>query len=194
MSTSFLLGAVIGLVAVMTPGPVSVALVDIGASRGRSSGIHAGLGVAGGDLIACVMALVVVAVGSGLPASFFAATQLLSTTALVVIGGGLISRPDLGHDMVRRIKNPFRSMLALTALTPSVFGAWVALFTAMPFARNLAQLTAFAAGGIVSSVGWHLALGGASGALATLVTARRRVFLARIGGIAMLGVAAWTAF
>ena len=194
MTTSFFLGAAIGLVAVMTPGPVSVALIDIGASRGRSSGVHAGLGVASGDLIACAMALAVVGLGSSLPSAFFTTTRVVSSMALVVIGGSLLRRPDIGHGLVERIQDPFRSMLTVTALTPSVFGAWVALFTAMPFADDPAQLSLFALGSVASSVGWHLALGGASGALASMVTARRRVALARLGGSAMLGVAAWTVF
>lgn len=192
MLNSFLLGTVIGLLAVMTPGPVSMALVDLGAARGRSSGVQAGLGVAGGDLFAGTSALAVVGLGTALPSAFFTATQAFSSGALIIIGMGLLGRPDLGHDIVGRIKNPFRSMFAITALAPSVFGAWIALFTAMPFAHDLPRLAAFAGGGIMSSVGWHLVLGGAAGSVSSAITVARRTAFARIGGLAMLGVAAWT--
>lgn len=192
MPTSFLLGAAIGLVAVMTPGPVSVTIVDIGASRGRTSGLHAGLGVAGGDSIASAAALGLVIAGTSLPTVFFTATQLLSALVLVVVGAGLVSRPDIGHELVGRVQRPFRSMLALTALTPSVFGAWIALFNAMPFADDPIQLAWFALGGLVASFGWHLALGGAAGSMARLVTPRRRAGLARLGGFSMFAVAGWS--
>ncbi len=192
MINSFLLGTAIGLLAVMIPGPVSVALVDLGASRGRTSGVHAGLGVAGGDLFAGTSALAVVGLGTTLPSAFFTATQAFSSGTLLIIGVGLLGRPDLGQDMVGRIKNPFRSMFAITALAPSVFGAWVALFNAMPFAQDLPRLAAFAGGGIAASVAWHLALGSTAGSMSSAITAARRVVLARLGGMAMLAVAAWT--
>ncbi len=192
MINSFLLGTAIGLLAVMTPGPVSVALVDLGVSRGRTSGVHAGLGVAGGDIFAGTSALAVVGLGTTLPSAFFIATQAFSSGVLLIIGVGLLSRPDLGQNMVERIKNPFRSMFAITALAPSVFGAWVALFSAMPFAKDLPRLAAFAGGGITSSVVWHLVLGSAAGYMSSAITAARRVIFARLGGMAMLGFAAWT--
>lgn len=192
MINSFVLGTAIGLLAVIIPGPVSVALVDLGVSRGRTSGVHAGLGVAGGDFFASIFALAIVGLGTTLPSAFFTATQAFSTVVLVVIGVGLLGRPDLGQEMVGRIKNPFRSMLTITALAPSVFGAWVALFSAMPFAQDLPRLAAFACGGVTSSVVWHLVLGGAAGSMSSAITAARRITFARLGGVSMLGFAAWT--
>ena len=162
MSTSFVLGAAIGLVAVMTPGPVAVTIIDIGATRGRTSGLYAGLGVVGGDTIAALAALGFVIAGSSLPGAFFTMTQVVSVTVLVVVGAGLIGRPQAGHDLVSRIRRPFRSMFALTALTPSVFGAWMALFSAVPFAGDPAELSMFALGGLVASLGWHVTLGSAA--------------------------------
>lgn len=189
---TFLLGTAIGLIAVMAPGPVSVALVDIGASRGRRSGVHAGLGVAGGDMAAGAAALSIIGLGTRMPGEFFAATQTLSAGALIAIGAGLISRPEIGQRMTARIGNPFRTMFAVTALTPSVFSAWIALFTAMPFAHDLFRLIVFASGALTSSCLWHLTLGGASGSMAARITPRQRVVLARSGGVAMLAVAAWS--
>lgn len=192
MITTFLLGTAIGLIAVMAPGPVAVALVDIGASRGRRSGVHAGLGVAGGDTAAGVGALLVIALGTRMPEAFFAATQVVSASALIVIGTGLITRPDIGHRMTARIGNPFRTMFAITMLTPTVFSAWVAIFAAMPFAHDLLRLVVFATGALASSLLWHLTLGGVSGSMAAQITSGRRTTLARIGGVAMLAVAAWS--
>jgi threonine/homoserine/homoserine lactone efflux protein len=192
MLTAFLLGTTIGLIAVVPPGPVAVALVDIAASRGRRSGVHGGLGVVGGDVTAGAAALSVIALGTRLPEAFFTTTQVVSAGALVAIGIGLITRPDVGQRLTARIGDPFRAMFTITALTPSVFSAWVALFTAMPFANDLLRLVVFASGALASSLLWHVTLGGTSGSMATWITTERRTRLARAGGVAMLGVAAWS--
>jgi threonine/homoserine/homoserine lactone efflux protein len=194
MFATLLLGVSIGLVAVMSPGPVTIALVEVGASRGRASGLRAGLGVAGGEVVVCVLALAVVVAGAVLPRSLFTATQLVSSFLLLAIGAGLLIRPTIGHELVKRMGNPFRSMFALTALTPSVLGAWIAIFAAMPFADDPTRLAVFGTGGLVVSFVYHISLGGAAGIMGSALTDERRLVLARVGGMAMCGFATWTLF
>lgn len=192
MFEALLLGLGVGLLAVASPGPISLALVEIGSSSGRGPGIRAGAGVAGADSLMSLLALVLVMAGAGLPTVVLSGTSILSTAFLATVGLGLVVRPTLGHSLVGQLAHPFRTMFATTVLNPSVFGAWVAIFTAMPFNNDLGKLTTFGAAGIGVSVLWHIGLGGASGRLGTALTDQRRTVLARCGGIAMLSLAAWT--
>lgn len=192
MFEALLLGLGVGVIAVASPGPISLALVEIGSSSGRGPGIRAGAGVAGADTLMNVLALLLVVAGSGLPASVLSGTSLLSSLFLVTVGLGLLTRPALGRSMVSQLTHPFRTMFATTALNPSVFGAWVAIFTAMPFSHDAIRLVVFAGAGIVVSVFWHIGLGGASGTLGRSLTDVRRTALARCGGIGMLAFAGWT--
>lgn len=192
MFEALLLGLVVGLLAVASPGPVTLALVEIGSSSGRGPGLRAGAGVAGADVLMSSLALLLVVAGAGLPSSILSGTSLLSSLFLVTVGVGLLTRPALGRSLVNQLAHPFRTMFATTALNPSVFGAWVAIFTAMPFNHDATRLLVFAAAGIVVSVFWHIGLGGASGTLGAALTDDRRSGLARCGGVAMLAFAAWT--
>lgn len=191
MFEALLIGLGVGLIAVMSPGPVTLALVEIGSSRGRGPGLRAGAGVAGADVLMCCLALLLVLAGADLPPSILGITHLLSAGFLVTVGVGLLTRPDLGRALVGHMTNPFRAMFATTALNPAVFGAWVAIFTAMPFSQDIDRLVICGAGGIGVSVLWHVCLGGAAGTIGNTLTDQRRTTLARIGGVAMLAFAAW---
>jgi len=192
MFEALVLGLGVGLLAVASPGPVTLALVEIGSSNGRGSGLRAGAGVAGADVVMSALALVLVVAGAGLPTSVVSGTSLLSTVFLITVGIGLLARPAAGRSLVGQLAHPFRTMFATTALNPSVFGAWVAIFTAMPFNHDAVRLLVFAAAGGVVSVLWHIGLGGASGTFGAALTDCRRTGLARCGGIGMLAFAAWT--
>lgn len=192
MFEALLLGLGMGLLAVMSPGPVTLALVEIGSSRGRGPGLRAGVGVAGADLLMSSLALALVLAGSGLPPTILSGAQILSSIFLITVGVGLLTRPDLGRSLVGQLTHPCRSMFTTTALNPAVFGAWVAIFTAMPFNQDADRLLIFGGGGIVVSVLWHIGLGGAAGSLGAALTDGRRTSLARVGGIAMLAFATWT--
>ncbi len=192
MFEALLLGLGVGLLAVMSPGPVTLALLEIGSSRGRGPGLRAGAGVAGADLLVSSLALAVVLAGAGMPQSILSGAHLLSSAFLIAVGVGLLTRPDLGRSLVGQLTHPFRSMFTTTALNPAVFGAWIAIFTAMPFSHDAARLLTFGAGGFVVSLLWHIGLGGAAGTLGTALNDDRRTSLARTGGVAMLALAAWT--
>lgn len=192
MFETLLLGLGVGFLAVASPGPVTLALVEIGSSSGRGPGLRAGAGVAGADILMSALALLLVIAGAGLPSSILSGTSVLSSVFLVAVGIGLLARPALGRSLVGHLTHPFRTMFATTALNPSVFGAWVAIFTAMPFNHDAMRLLVFAAAGIVVSVLWHIGLGGASGTLGAALTDDRRTGLARCGGVGMIAFAAWT--
>lgn len=192
MLEALLLGLGVGLLAVVSPGPITLALVEIGSSRGRGPGLSAGLGVASADILMSVLALLLVVAGAGLPSSVLSGTSLLSSIFLVTVGIGLATRPDLGRSLVGQFVHPFRTMFTTTALNPSVFGAWVAIYSAMPFSHDPDRLLIFGGGGIAVSLLWHVLLGGASGTLGTALTDQRRTMMARVGGFAMLAFAGWT--
>lgn len=191
MIEALLLGLSVGLLAVMSPGPITLALVEIGSSRGRGPGLRAGAGVAGADVLMSALALGLVLAGAGLPPSVLSGAQVLSSLFLVTVGIGLLTRPDVARSLVGQLTHPCRSMFATTALNPAVFGAWVAIFTAMPFSQDAERLLIFGGGGIVVSILWHIGLGGAAGSLGAALTEGRRTSLARIGGIGMLAFATW---
>jgi len=192
MLEALLLGLGVGLLAVASPGPITLALVEIGSSSGRGPGLRAGAGVAGADILMSSLALLLVVAGAGLPSSVLSGTSLLSSAFLITVGVGLLTRPALGRSLVGQLTHPFRTMFATTALNPSVFGAWVAIFTAMPFSHDAIRLLVFAVAGVAVSVFWHIGLGGTSGTLGTTLTDARRTGLARCGGLGMLAFAAWT--
>lgn len=192
MFETLLLGIGVGVIGILVPGPVTLAIIEIGSSRGRRLGARAGLGVAGADFAVGALAFAIVGAGSHLPAGATGPIQLLSTATLVVLGVGLVVSPGLGGALVAQFRHPFRSMFALTALTPSVFGAWIAMFAAMPFANDIVRLAVFGLGGVLVSVVWHLGLGTAAGSLGSTLTPDRRIVLARIGGLTMLGLAGFT--
>lgn len=194
MLEALLLGLGLGLLAVVSPGPITLALVEIGSSRGRRPGLSAGLGVASADILMSMLALLLVVAGAGLPSSVLSGTSLLSSIFLVTVGIGMAMRPDLGRSLVGQFTHPFRAMFTTTALNPSVFGAWVAIYSAMPFSHDPDRLLVFGGGGIAVSLVWHVLLGGASGTLGSALTDQRRTSLARTGGVAMLAFATWTFF
>ena len=192
MFETLLLGIGVGIIGILVPGPVTLAIIEIGTARGRTPGAQAGLGVAGADVTIGALPLMIVGAGSRLPGGAVGPIQLLSTLTLVVLGAGILLRPDLGGAVVAQFRHPFRSMFALTALTPSVFGAWIAMFAAMPFSNDFARLAIFGLGGVLVSIVWHLGLGTAAGSLGARLTLDRRLTLARVGGAAMLALAAST--
>lgn len=189
MFDALLLGLGIGFLAVLAPGPISLAIVEIGAQHGRRRSVLAGLGVAGGDLGACAAALALLAAGRHLPSSVLDGAAIVSTTVLAVIGLGLILRPEVGRSAVRQLRRPFRTMLAVTTLNPAVFGSWLAVLAALPMTDDLARLAAVGGGGVAASLIWHLGLGTGAAAVCEWLTDRRLTTLARSGGIGMVGLA-----
>lgn len=186
------LGFSIGLVAVIPPGPVALSLVEVGAQQGRRGGLWGGVGIAGGDAVVASTAAVLVLFGGALPDRFFSATQVVSGLVVVALGLLVALQPDVTHGFARSITRPGRAFFLLTALTPSVFGAWLAMIAAMPFAREPVPVAAFVAGGMAASLGYHLLLGAGAGGIGHRLSPRTLVLASRLGGTAMVGFGLWT--
>ena len=187
-----LLGFGVGLVAILPPGPVSLSLIEVSVSHGRTGGARGGLGVASGDVVVATLAAVVVLAGGAIPTWIFSTAQLASSLVLVSLGLALFVRPGLCHALSESIVHPGRTFFALTALTPTVFGAWLALIAAMPFATDPTSVATFVAGAGGASLGFHLLLGTTAGGLGQRLSAERLVSASRLGGIAMLAFGGWT--
>lgn len=185
------LGVAVGFGSLLAPGPVNVALIELGATHGRRSGIRAGLGVATGDVVLAAAAVGLFGLGAALPPAVFEVARVISLLTFAFMGTMLIIRPGAVEGVVVRITRPFLSMFAMTTLTPSAFGAWVALLGAMPFAGDLNALGVFAAGVLVASVLWHVCLGGVAGYFGTGLQSSVRSGLARFGGACMVAFALW---
>ncbi|MEM9133937.1 MAG: LysE family transporter [Actinomycetota bacterium] len=193
MSTSILfLGFAIGLISIIPPGPVSLALIEVGATHGRRHGARGGIGVAVGEVVTAALAATVVVVGAGLPASVFAALQVVSSMLILAMGAVLIGRPGAVHAAAVEVRRPGRTLFLITVFTPTVFGAWVAILGALPFAGHATSLAVFVVGGAVASFGWHLLLGSAAGDLGTRLSADALTTATRIGGVGLVAFGLFT--
>lgn len=187
-----LLGFGVGLVAILPPGPVSMSLIEVSVSHGRNGGARGGLGVASGDIVVATAAALVVLAGGAIPSWIFGTAQLVSSLVLISLGVVLFARPGLCHSLGQSIVHPGRTFFALTALTPTVFGAWLALIAAMPFATDPTSVATFIVGAGVASIGFHLLLGTAAGGLGQRLSPTKLAVVSRVGGAAMLSFGAWT--
>ena len=189
---TLLLGFTIGLVAVIPPGPVALSLIEVGVQQGRRGGAWGGVGVAGGDTVVASVAAGLVLMGGALPDRFFAGAQVVSGIVLVVLGMLVAARPDVTRGLARSITRPGRAFFVITALTPSVFGAWLAMIAAMPFAQEPGPVAAFVTGGMVASLGYHLVLGAGAGGLGARLQPATLAWASRLGGSAMVVFGVWT--
>ena len=153
------LGFGLGLLFVIPPGPIAVTLVEVGVNQGRSAGARSGMGIAAGDTVSGGLAGVTVASGGMLPTAVFDGVQITSAIVLIGLGAIMIGRPGTVESMAAAITRPARTFFFLTALTPTVFGAWLAILAAMPFAHHLpSRKSCFASANMstVSRRGWPL--------------------------------------
>lgn len=195
MPTSILLlGFAIGLISIIPPGPVSLALIEVGATHGRRDGARGGLGVAVGEVAMAVLAAAVVVAGTGLPASVFATLQVVSSVLIVAMGALLVGRPGAVHAAAVEVRRPGRTLFLITVFTPTVFGAWVAILGALPFAGHASSLAVFIVGGAVASFGWHLLLGSAAGDLGARLSPTTLLTATRIGGVGLVAFGVFTLF
>lgn len=188
------LGIAVGLVAVVPPGPISMLLVEVGVAQGRGRGARGGLGIALGELVVVVLALTAVGAGAALPASLFGAVRVASAGLILTFGVLLMARPEVCRQTAGSIRRPLRTMFLITALTPTVFGSWIAILTAMPFAAERAMLWTFAAAAVVASTCWHVGLGVVAGAVRGRLDPATMVRVSRAGGAAMVAFGGWAVF
>lgn len=183
-----LLGMSVGLITLVPPGPVSMALIQLSARRGPHVALRGALGVAFGDVVLAGVAVAVVGMGSTLPGTAFQAAQAIAAVILIGLGALLWLRPNVAEASIARIERPGRAFFLLTSLTPTALGAWVALLAAMPFAGNRPALVLFAAGVVVASFLWHPLLGATASKIGSRLTATGHTRLARSGATIMMAI------
>lgn len=184
--TPMFLGFALGLLFIIPPGPVSVTLVEVGLHRNRLAGVRSALGVAAGDLVVAGVAAVVVTAGAGLPASVFAALRTGSSLILIGLGLVLLARPGTVEAVAGGLERPGRTLFLMTVLTPTVFGAWVALLASLPFAGGGGAVWFFVIGACLASALWHLGLVAAAGEIGHRLDGGAVEVMARLGGAVMI--------
>lgn len=184
------LGFGLGLLFVIPPGPIAVTLVEVSVGQGRSAGARSGIGIAAGDTVAGAAAGLVVASGGVLPVAVFEWAQVVSAVVLVVLGFLMVIRPDAVESFAETIHRPGRTFFLLTALTPTVFGSWLAILAALPFAGHLPSTALFLLGAGGASALYHVALGSAAGTFGHRVSSPVMTRIARAGGLAFAGLGA----
>lgn len=177
-----LLGVGLGFLTVLPPGPVTVALVHLASASGRQPALRGALGIATGDLVLAAPAVMIVAAGATLPARAFTVMQAISALVLVAIGALMLLAPAAAESTMQNVRRPGRTMFLVTALTPTVLAAWIAMLGAMPFADNPAHLTLFALGVVLASFLWHPFLGMTAATAGTTLSVPARRRLSRFGG------------
>jgi len=180
-----LLGIGIGLLSLLAPGPVNLALVQFGARRGRRPAMRGALGIVGGDSLLGVASVLILGMGAALPARVFSTTQIAAASLLIALGALLALRPTAVSASVERMHRPGRSFFMLTSLTPTALGGWIAMLAAMPFASDMTQLALFTMGVLIASSVWHPALGLAASELGNRLTEGGQQRLSQIGGLGM---------
>ena len=183
-----LLGFGLGLLFVLPPGPLAVTLVEVGVSQGRLVGARSGAGIAVGDLTVGAAAGAVVVSGGALPAAAFETIQLVSAGVLIALGAFMVIRPGAVESVAHAIHRPGRAFFALTVLTPTVFGAWIAMIAALPFADDLSAIATFVVGAGAASAIYHVALGSAAGRFGGHLSGRPMQHVARAGGMLFAGL------
>ncbi|MEM9203297.1 MAG: LysE family transporter [Actinomycetota bacterium] len=183
-----LLGFALNLLFVLPPGPLAVTLVEVGVSQGRAAGARSGIGIAAGDLAVGSAAGLLVVSGGVLPDGAFGTVQVVSAVALIAIGVAMAVRPSTVESVAGAIQRPVRAFFLLTVLTPTVFGAWIAIITALPFADDFDAILAFVIGAGIASAAYHVALGSAAGEVGRHVSGPVMIRVAQAGGVLFAGV------
>ena len=116
-------------------------------------------------------------------------TRSISLAVLFV--AVMVARPAAVESFADAIQRPGRTFFLLTSLTPTVFGSWLAIIAALPFAGHLPSTALFLLGAGGASAMYHVALGSAAGTFGHHVTGSVMAKVTRAGGLAFaaLGVA-----
>jgi threonine/homoserine/homoserine lactone efflux protein len=189
---TLILGFGVGLVAVIPPGPVALSLIEVGVQQGRRGAAWGAIGIAGGDSLVATLAAILVVLGGTLPAAFFDGAQLVSAAIVFGLGAVLVFRPTVTQSIARSIARPGRTFFLLTALTPSVFGAWLAILAATPFASEPRAVALFLSGAMVASLAYHLVLGAGAGGIGHRLAPQTLRTISRVGGLCMIGFGVWS--
>jgi len=175
-------GFAISMVSLLPPGPVTMTLVGVGVSQGRSVGVRSGAGAAAGDTSAAIAAGLLVASGAALPDGVFSAIELFAAALLILVGTTMAIRPGGIARFAGSVTRPTRTFFALAAFTPTVFAAWVAIMSALPFDTTNANLASFLVGAFFASAVYHVTVGTAAGTVGPRLTDQFVATMTRASG------------
>ncbi len=184
-----LLGFTVALIVLMPPGPVAMALVEVGVTQGRSAGARGALGIASGDILASGAAATALAAGAALPPMLFSGVRVGSAVVFALFGFTLVVRPGSVKAAALSVRRPGRAFFAITSATPTVFAAWFGLLGTLPFVGDTRSVVTFLVGGVVASAAWHLLVGVTAAQLSGLLSQRILQAATRCGGAAMMVLA-----
>ncbi len=185
-----LLGFTVALVVLMPPGPVAMALIEVGVAQGRSAGARGALGIASGDIVASSAAAAALAAGAALPPLLFSGLRIGSAVLFATFGLLLVVKPGTIESAASTVRRPGRTFFAITSATPTVFAAWFGLLGTLPFIGDIRSVVAFLIGGVMASAMWHLTVGVTAAQLSGLLSHKILQTATRFGGAAMLALAA----
>ena len=185
------LGLILGIASVSAPGPITLGLIHVTSTQGRARGSQAGLGIAGGDLAMMLAALAMITAGASMPATVFTAIQLISIAYLLFVGSALLLRPGACAEIAGSIRKPAKTFFLATTLNPSVFGTWLAVLIAMPFANNMNQLMLFATGASLASLVWFQVLSNGVGTFSHHLSDKVMIRLGQAGGVFTIALGVW---
>lgn len=178
-------GFVIGVALVAPIGPVSLLLLGIGLERGRTTGLWAGLGVAGADIVLLTGVFVLSEWLSKLDPGNQRIVDVSIGVTLVAIGlHGLACRRGVAA-VVERIRHPARALAVATAANPLTIAVWLGLVVSVSGEHTGWALARLWLGVALATTVWHVSLGVAAGALGDRVGHRSRLALQRGSGVVM---------
>lgn len=179
--TAFVAGLVVGIISLLPPGPITLSIVALGATRGSGYSTRAGIGVGVADAVVVLLCGLALAAGTALPERVYAAVRIVSLTTVAMLGIALIARTTLATGFAERVKRPVLGFSILTLSSPWVFTGWFALLAAAPFSARTDHVT-FAVGLAVASLAYHLVLGRTAGFAAERLSPRLLARATRLGG------------
>lgn len=161
-----------------------MSLIQVGARRGRSTGVGAGLAVAAADATLAVVALLLIGFGAATMPALATAMTILGVTTMVASGALLMLRPKAVEALVGTITRPAITLFGLTALTPTTLLGWIALLGAVPVDTTV-QRVVIAAGVVTFSSMWHPAIGLAAAAAGRRISEQALRIATRAGGFGL---------
>ena len=181
-----LLGVGLGAITLIPPGPVSVTLMQVAASRGKSVGLRSGAAIASADVITGAIAVAILGLSTAALPSVASSMNVAATIAMMVMGGLLIARPGGFESLAAGLRRPAPTLFALTALNPLTLLSWLAIIAAVPAANTTPQQAALAAGVMVASYCWHPFLGLVAGRAGQHITASTTERVTRTSGAVLI--------
>ncbi len=178
-------GFVIGVALVAPVGPVSLLLVGIGLERGRTTGLWAGLGVAGADIVLLTAVFVLSEWLSQLDPGNQRVVDVSIGLMLVAVGARALVVRRGGTAVIDRIRHPARALAVATAANPLTIAVWLGLVVSLSGEHTGWGLARLWLGVALATTVWHVSLGVAAGLLGDRVGPRARLALQRGSGVVM---------